>query len=101
MKIESVFAEHKYSHDGGLFSKFDVDCCNSQLVVVSNGCLASDGIGYSVDWDISQFKIYSSNIIYRDYKGVNLPDSITLDVLSMHGKNVIQRVVMQKVPDEL
>src|SRR6478609_4164326 len=42
VKIKSIFAERKYSHDGGFFSKFEIDCCNSQLVLVSKDYLASD-----------------------------------------------------------
>ena len=97
VKIESVFAEHKYFHDGGFFSKFDIDCCNSQLVVVSKDYLASYGTGYSVDWDIPQFEIYSSNIIYRDYKGTAVPDSILLKVIAKSDSRVIQSITLRKV----
>jgi hypothetical protein len=95
--IKNVVAEHAYSSDGGLFSKYDIDCCNSQIVIVSKSYLASDGRGYSVDWDISGFKVYSSNIIYRELKGVNLPDSITLFVRSKKNNSVLQTLTLHKV----
>jgi|688.fasta_scaffold289736_2 hypothetical protein len=98
VRIESVFVEKKYFSDGSFFSKFDVDCCKSQLVIVSVNYLASEGTGFSVNWDIPYFNLYSSNIIYRDYEGLLFPDSIPLKVVSIKGKNknVIQELTLYK-----
>jgi len=97
VKIEAVFAERKYSSDGGFFSKFDIDCCKSQLVFVSADYLASEGTGFSVDWDIPNFNIYSSKLVYRDYKGVVFPDSIALLAISKKDKHIIQQITLFKV----
>jgi len=96
ISIEVVFAEKKYSSDGGLFSKFDIDCCKSQLVIVTDNYLASEGKGFSVDWTISDFSLYSSNIIYKDYDKGSFPDSIPISVVSLKNKRVLQRLTLYK-----
>lgn len=99
VKIEAVFAERKYSSDGGFFSGYNIDCCKSQLVIVSADYLASEGTGFSVDWDIPEFNLYSSNLIYSDYKGTLFPDSIPISVLSTKDKRIIQKLTLYKVKE--
>lgn len=97
VKIESIFAEKKYSSDGGLFSGYNIDCCKSQLVIVSRDYLASDGTGFSVDWEIPNFYAFSSSIIYCDYNSNNFPDSIPLSVISLKDKRIIEKLTLHKV----
>ncbi len=97
IKIEAIFAERKYSSDGGFFSKFDIDCCESQLVIVSVNYLASEGAGFSVKWDIPGFNLYSSNLIYQDYKGGLFPDSIPISVISLKNKQIIEKHTLYKI----
>ena len=34
LKIESIFAEKKYWLGEGFWSRFDINCCESQLIIV-------------------------------------------------------------------
>jgi hypothetical protein len=97
IKIESIFAERKYSSDGGFFSKIDFDCCESQLVFVSVNHLASEGTGFGVKWSIPGFNLYSSYLIYKDFKGVIFPDSIPISVVSIKDKQIIEKHTLYKI----
>ncbi len=94
--IESIFAERKYSSNGGFLSGFENDCCNAQLIVVSKSYLASDGRGYGVDWEIPNFTLRSGSLISCDYKGVAIPDTIRLNIKRKNDGKPIHNVVLYK-----
>ena len=99
VKIACAFAEKKYSSDGGLFSHYDINCCKSQLVIVSSSYLASDGKGFDITWKMRDFNLFNGKIIYRDYNTMMPPDSISLNVVAIKARDsteAIGRFVLYK-----
>jgi hypothetical protein len=100
IKIETIFAEKKYSSDGGYFSKYQIDSINSQLVIVAKDYMAKDGLGLGVNWNISGFNPYSGKITYRNYNFKSFPDSIPIIITAITGKDstkVVEKLTLYKI----
>jgi hypothetical protein len=98
--IDTVFAEKKYSSDGGFFSNYRIDSDKLQLIIVTHDYLVRDGKGFGVDWIIQGFNPYSGKITYRDYKQRELPDSMVMEVDSMnngHLTHIIGKLTLYKI----
>jgi len=103
IRIETIFAEKKFWREKGFLLKKEINCCESQLVIVSaTQPFSTQTSGYDTDWKILGFvnPSPSASIIYRDYKGVLLPDSIPITVVAIKGKDsskVIQKLILYKI----
>jgi hypothetical protein len=98
--IDTVFAEKKYSSDGGFFSNYKIDSNNLQLIIVTRDYLVRNGKGFGVNWIVQGFNPYSGKIAYRDYKQRELPDSIIMEIDSMndgHLTQIIGKLTLHKV----
>lgn len=100
--IKAIFAEKQYWRDEGLFLKKTINRCTSQLIIVSNDNepFTIGQAGYDVDWKVIGFECPGSLVIYRKYKGTLFPDSISIKVVAIRGKNankVVENLTLSKV----
>jgi hypothetical protein len=106
IRIQTIFAERKFYREQGLWEKKVINCCESQLVMVSSTQpFSTQSAGYGVNWKIAGFITPSpfASIIYRDYKGVLFPDSIPIKIVAIKGKDstqIIQRLTLYKTTDK-
>ena len=79
LRVESIFAEKKYSLGEGIFGKFSLDCCESQLIISFKDDNTMTTLNeVAQNWEILGFKLKNSKIITKDYKGILFPDSIQI-----------------------
>ena len=102
--IEEIFAEHQFwrKNDHFLLQK-RIDCCQSQLVIVSSMPFVVDGVGSDINWKVVGFETHSSYMINKAYKSISLPDSIPIIVVAIKGTDstqVIQKLTLYKVHNE-
>ena len=103
VNIESVFAEHQYVLGKGLFGNFTINCCESQLVIVSK-----DDLDYPTlddvpqKWEIVGFEIINSRILEKDFKSINFPDRIVLEIRPdiIGHKDSIVRTTLYKIKNK-
>lgn len=97
-KINSVFIEKKFWRKDKLLRPKEINCCQSQLVIVCDDGL----LDYGTIWVIKDFTgVWSSYSVYKDFEGISLPDSIPIEVLannSSDSSKVIQRFELHKTP---
>ncbi|MEO8885317.1 MAG: hypothetical protein ABI367_04580 [Mucilaginibacter sp.] len=97
--IKEIFAEHQFWREEGVFLKKDINCCQSQLVIVSSKPFVLDGVGSDINWKIVGFETRGSYVITKDYKTILLPDSIPIVVVAINGKDtsqVVQKLTLYK-----
>jgi hypothetical protein len=83
VKINTIFAEKKFWREEGFFERKTINCCESQLVIISDGCFSCDGIGpYDTTWNISGFDLKSSYAILANFKGTIFSDIIPIRVIT-------------------
>jgi hypothetical protein len=100
VEIKTVFAEKKFWRDKGLLLKKEINCCESQLVIVSSKPFVMDGVGSGINWKVLGFETKSSYILSKDYKSTVLPDSISITAVAIKGKDssqVIQKLNLYKI----
>jgi len=90
VRIKTVFAERKFLREDGLLLRKRINCCESQLVIVSTQPLSNEATGYDFDWKISGFESPGTFLIYKDYNGILFPDSIPITVVAVKGKDSTQ-----------
>jgi len=101
--IKTIFAEKKFWRQKGLLLKKQINCCESQLVIVSSEPFVADGVGSDINWKVVGFETQSSYIINKDYKSILLPDSIPITVVAIKGKDtsqVIQKLILYKTQNK-
>jgi hypothetical protein len=99
LQVESFFAEKKYSLSEGLFGKFKIDCCETQLVISlkdDNTIITLNDIPQN--WEIIGFKSLNSKIIVKDYKGISFPDSLAIVVRpDVRNEGVFKKLTLYRV----
>jgi hypothetical protein len=102
IKINTIFAERQFWRDEGFLEKKTINCCESQLVIISDGCFSCDGVGpYDDSWNISGFSLKSSYAIYANFKGTIFPSKMPIVIIkkSTHGDKDTT-VYLTKVKDK-
>ncbi len=103
IKVETIFAEKQYSRENGFLLKKRIECCKSQLIIISlTQPFSTQNSGFDVDWKLTGFETPSpyASIIYKDYKGVSLPDSVPITVIALQGtdsSHIIQTLKLYKI----
>ena len=99
LRVESFFAEKKYSLTEGIFGRFTIDCCESQLVIRlkdDNTIITLNDIPQN--WEILGFKSQNSKIIVKNYKGISFPDSLSIIVRpDVKNKVVFEKLTLYKL----
>jgi hypothetical protein len=99
LRVESFFAENKYSLSEGLLGKFKIDCCESQLVIRlkdDNTIITLNDIPQN--WEIIGFKSLNSKIIVKDYKGIFFPDSLAIVVKpDVRSEDIFEKLTLYKM----
>lgn len=90
--VTTIFAEKQFWKDGSFFLKKHIDCCSAQLVIISKVPFSLGNTGYGLDWKIDDFRDRHSYCIYKEYKSINLPDSVNLNIIDLKGKDSMQIV---------
>jgi hypothetical protein len=74
--VNSIFAEKKYWLNEGFFGTFDINCCESQLIIVYDSSHNSTPLN-----DIPEsWEAIHSDIIAKYYDGIVFPDTIHIMV---------------------
>ena len=99
LRVESFFAEKKYSLSEGLLGKFKIDCCESQLVIsIEDDNTIITLIDTPQNWEIIGFKSLNSKIIVKDYKGISFPDSLAIVVRpDVRNEDIFEKLTLYKV----
>ena len=96
--VESIFAEKKYSLSKGLFGKFNLNCCESQLIIIfksDHNMISLDGIPQN--GEIENFIPIHSKMLIRDYKTIFFADTIHLKILpDMKSKLIFKTLNLYK-----
>ena len=99
LKVESIFAEKKYWLRKGFWSRFDINCCASQLIIVfkdDNTMTTLNDIPQN--WEIIGFHLQNSRLMVTGYGGIILPNKISLeirpDVKNIHN---LEKLTLEKV----
>ena len=75
--VNSIFAEKKYWLSEGFWGHFEVNCCESQIVIVYD--VSHNAVKGN---DVPEYWKYINNLVVtRYYKGTVFPDSITIKVI--------------------
>jgi len=97
--IESIFAEKKYWLSKGFFGKFNINCCESQLIITfkdDNNIITLDGIPQN--WEIIDFKPIHSKMLIRDYKSNLFPDTIQLKIIpDVKNKQIFETLNLYRI----
>lgn len=94
VQIESIFAEKKYVLGEGIFGKFKIDCCQSQLVIkLKDDNTITTLNDVSENWEILGFMSNNSKILVKDFKGISFTDSLSIIIIP----NVNNKVVFKKL----
>lgn len=75
--IESIFVEKKYFLPTGFLKSFDINCCESQMVIVfkeDNNTTSLNDI--PLNWSIVGFDQPNSRIMVKSIKGTKWPDIV-------------------------
>ena len=81
LKVESIFAEKKYWLGEGFWNRFDINCCESQLIIVfkdDNTMTTLNDIPQN--WEVVGFHLQNSRLMVKGYNGTLLPNKISLDI---------------------
>lgn len=100
VKIKTIFAEKKFWRQEGVLLKKQINCCESQLVIVSTQSFSGGSSGYDVDWKLSGFESPSTYLVYRNFKSIIFRDSIPITIVVIKGRDssqVIKRLTLHKV----
>ena len=74
--VESIFAEKKYRLNEGFFGTFEIDCCESQLIIVYDSSHNSNPLN-----DVPEnWNYFRGEIIVKQYTGVVFPDTVHIRV---------------------
>jgi hypothetical protein len=96
--INTIFAERKFWRNTGVLLTKEINCCESQLIVVSEDIIQQGGEGFSYDWNISGFSSIGSYWAYADFRGVAFPDVLPITVINKtNNKNLSTRLYLVKV----
>jgi hypothetical protein len=99
LRVESVFAEKKYSLGDGIFGKFSLDCCESQLVISfkdDNNITTLNDVAQT--WEVLGFKVWNSKILVKDYNGILFPDSIQIIIVpDVNNKTAFEKLTLYKI----
>jgi len=81
-EMKSIFAEKKYFLNEGFFGRFDIDCCESQLVIIYNGNDYVETLNdIPQNWEVVGFFPSYTGILMKSYKGSVFPDSIPIKII--------------------
>lgn len=81
IRIASVFLERRYRRKKDFFLTKDIDCCASQLVIISSHPLVNYGTG----WKLTDFtRQPSSFCVVKEIAGISAPDSMQLNYVEFN-----------------
>jgi hypothetical protein len=93
--VESIFAEKKYWLNQGFFGSFDINCCQSQLVIVYDSSHNSTPLN-----DVPEnWEVIHSDIMVKYYDGIVFPDTIHIMVKPDVKKDSVNDITLYKVND--
>ncbi|WCT13651.1 hypothetical protein [Mucilaginibacter jinjuensis] len=98
--IKTVFAERKFWREDNIWLKKEINCCQSQLVIVSTQPFSTEYTGYGISWKIQGFKAPGTYLVYKEYNGIVFPDSIPIFVVKIKNKDtsqVIETLTLDRV----
>ena len=79
--IQLIFAEKQYYLNEGIFGTFEINCCESQLVIFFKGENNTASLnGIPQNWDIIGFDQLHSQMMVKYFSEVNFPDTIQISV---------------------
>jgi len=92
--VNSIFAEKKYWLNEGFFGRFDINCCESQLVIVYDS--SHESVPFN---DVPKnWQIIHSDIIVKYYESVVFPDTIHMQVrLNVKDSSVVNDIALYKI----
>ena len=97
--IKSIFAEKKYWLSKGFFGKFNINCCESQLIIKlidDNTMITLNDIPQN--WEVIDFRSLNSKMIIKSQKGIVFPDSITILIRpDVKNKNTLDSLTLYKL----
>lgn len=98
--IREIFAERKYSRDIGLLSAKEIDCCESQLLIMSDSIVSGEGRGFEFEWTIKGFRAPHGYAAVANFKGTLFPNTFPITVIDYkNGKRVSTIVKLTKVQE--
>lgn len=84
LQTGAVFLERRYRREKDFFLTKEINCCASQLVVISSQPL----MDYGTRWKLKDFtRQPSSFCVIKESAGVNAPDSIQLHYIEFNEMN--------------
>lgn len=96
--IKEILVEKKFWRSNKFLYPKEIDCCESQMSIISDEILTSEGNGFGFDWNISGFYAHNSYAMDADFKGTLFPDKFPLTVLNYkNGKRIFTLLYLTKV----
>ncbi|MEO6228563.1 MAG: hypothetical protein ABIP10_00480 [Ferruginibacter sp.] len=99
LKVKSIFAEKKYGLQTGFWGKFDINCCESQLVILFQDDNTMTTLNDNPEnWEVVGFHLHDSKIIIKYYQGISLPDNIEIYIRSnVENKDSFEIITLNKL----
>lgn len=97
--VESIFVEKKYFLPKGLLSSYEIECCESQIVIVfaeDNKTASLNDI--PINWSIAGFDQPTTRVMTLKIKGTEWPDTIRLIVMpDVKNDKMVESIPIYKI----
>lgn len=97
--IKEIFIEKRYFLKKGFFEDFEINCCESQLIIVfneDNKTTTLDGIPSS--WNIVGFDQLNSTVMIKDLKGFVSPSIINIVLIpNVEKAEIIENIQLIRI----
>ena len=93
-KINQVFTEHQYRHDGGLFSGFEIDK-NSSQIIVTDSIEGNSWQNDSCSFGFIGYRTMNGSLYYKFINSSIILDTLKLELVNIDFKS------KEKETDEL
>jgi len=94
--VNAIFAEKKYWLNEGFFGRFEINCCESQLIIVYDSSHNSTPLN-----DIPEnWEAIHSDIIVKYYDGIIFPDTVHIMVKPDTAKAIVNDIALYKISND-
>ncbi len=101
IKIYEIFGERKYELGSGIFGRFTINCCESQLVITSTDFNYVTLNGVPQNWEMIGFDPVHSDILAKEYQTINFPDSLVIKIRpNVKDSNNVKAVTLYKIKND-
>ena len=97
--IQSIFVEKKYFLPVGYLRSFDINCCESQMIIIfkeDNNTTSLNGV--PLNWSIVGFDQPNSRIMVKPFNGIKWPDTVHISVKpNIQNDSITENLTLYKV----